>query len=70
MPLPKLWQTAEAKLSLIIQIVLKANKISFDYYDMLTKLCKRIMIDMPSNSMVTGAMDICRSIKIKYEKKP
>lgn len=66
MPLSKLWHTAESKLSLIIQIVLKANKVSFAYYEMLVRLCKRIVIDMPANAMATGNMDICRHIKIKY----
>ena len=43
MPLAKLWQTAEAKLSVIIQTVLKMNKIPFTFYDWLQKIAKKVV---------------------------
>lgn len=68
MPLSKLWSTAESKLSVIIQIILKMNKIPFTFYDWLQKIAKRVVIDIPANAMVTRNMDICKNIKLKCEK--
>jgi hypothetical protein len=70
MPLAKFWDTAESKLSLILQIVLKMNKIPFDYYELLQKITKRVITELPANAMVTRNMDICANIKIQYEKQP
>lgn len=65
MPLEKLWQTAESKLSVIIQIIFKNNKIPFLFYDWVQKTCKKIVTDIPANAMITRNMDICKNIKFK-----
>jgi hypothetical protein len=67
-PMTKLYQTAESKLSIIIQIVLKMNRIPFSFYDWLQKIARMVVLDIPANAMVTSNMDICKHIKFKSEK--
>lgn len=68
MPLAKLWHLAESKLSMVLQIIMKTNKIPFSFYELLLKIIKRVVVEVPPNAMVTGNMNICANVKIKYEK--
>jgi hypothetical protein len=61
----KIWKAADNKLSLLIQIVLKNNRINFSYHDFLFDLAKKIIRDVQPNAMITHNMDICKHIKIR-----
>jgi|JI6StandDraft_1071083.scaffolds.fasta_scaffold04550_14 hypothetical protein len=52
----------------MLQIALKMNKISFDYYEVLQLIIKRVVSEVPANAMVTRNMNICANVKLKYEK--
>jgi hypothetical protein len=63
-------EKAEEKISIIVQMMLKENKIPFEYYDYLLKLILKVTKDVPPNAMTTANMNICKHIKIiktRYE---
>lgn len=53
---------------MVLQIIMKTNKIPFSFYELLLKIIKRVVVEVPPNAMVTGNMNICANVKIKYEK--
>lgn len=67
-PMAKLLKTSDNRLSMLVQIVLKNNRISFAYYDFLYNLTRRIIKEVQPNAMITHNMDICKHIKVKLEK--
>lgn len=60
----ELKKMVEEKICLLVQIMLKENKISFEYYEYLVQLIMRVVKDVPPNSMTTGNMNISKHIKI------
>jgi|JI6StandDraft_1071083.scaffolds.fasta_scaffold05664_2 hypothetical protein len=64
----KLVKASDNKLSMLVQMVLKNNRIPFSYYDFLYDLARRIIRDVQPNAMITHNMDICKHIKVKLEK--
>lgn len=67
-PLTELFKVADMKLSIVVQIILKANRIPFTYYEGLLTLARKIVWEVQPNAIISHNMDICKHMKIKCER--